>query len=120
MANFNMQPKKHPMPTQPAEERSRNFKEVALGYDEAVAIDEAKRCLNCKTRPCVSGCPVEIAIPEFISFVVADFPFQFSSGGLRQSLPAGNAVRREMHARNQSGVRSGGDRQSRTFRGRLS
>ena len=89
MANFNMQPKKHPMPTQPAEERSRNFKEVALGYDEAVAIDEAKRCLNCKTRPCVSGCPVGIAIPEFISFVVAgEFEKAYEVISRSSSLPA--------------------------------
>lgn len=89
MANFNMRPKKHPMPTQPAEERSRNFKEVALGYDEAVAIDEAKRCLNCKTRPCVSGCPVGIAIPEFISFVAAgEFEKAYEVISRSSSLPA--------------------------------
>ncbi|MBR4949857.1 MAG: NADPH-dependent glutamate synthase [Clostridia bacterium] len=55
------------MPTQSPEERAKNFSEVALGYSEEVAISEANRCLNCKTMPCVSGCPVKIRIPEFIS-----------------------------------------------------
>lgn len=57
---------RHAMPCVPAEERKHNFNEVALGYDEKTAIEEAKRCLNCKHRPCVSGCPVNIAIPDFI------------------------------------------------------
>lgn len=57
---------RHAMPCAPAEERKHNFNEVALGYDEKTAIEEAKRCLNCKHRPCVSGCPVNIAIPDFI------------------------------------------------------
>ena len=54
------------MPSQAPEVRAHNFDEVALGYEEAVAIDEAMRCLNCKNMPCVSGCPVNIHIPEFI------------------------------------------------------
>ncbi len=62
----NMMPTKHPMPSQDAEVRSRNFSEVALGYDEATAVDEAKRCLNCKQKFCVAGCPVRIDIPAFI------------------------------------------------------
>ena len=62
----NMMPTKHPMPSQDAEVRSRNFSEVALGYDEATAVDEAKRCLNCKQKFCVAGCPVHIDIPAFI------------------------------------------------------
>ena len=66
MAKANMNPKKNPMPTQDALVRARNFDEVALGYDEATAIDEALRCLSCKNMPCVSGCPVNIHIPEFI------------------------------------------------------
>lgn len=61
--------KKHPMPVQDPLVRNRNFKEVALGYDEETAIEEAKRCLNCKHRPCVTGCPVNIVIPEFIKYV---------------------------------------------------
>lgn len=60
---------RHPMPCQDPLVRNRNFKEVALGYDAETAIEEAKRCLNCKHHPCVSGCPVNISIPEFISLV---------------------------------------------------
>lgn len=61
--------KKNEMPTQDATIRSKNFKEVALGYSPEQAIDEAKRCLNCKNKPCVGGCPVRIKIPEFIAKV---------------------------------------------------
>jgi len=57
---------KHEMPQQKPEERIKNFKEVPYGYSKEVAIEEAKRCLQCKNRPCVSGCPVEIDIPDFI------------------------------------------------------
>lgn len=64
-----MCPYKNPMPTQDPLVRNQNFKEVALGYSEETAIDEAKRCLNCKNRPCVAGCPVNIMIPEFIALV---------------------------------------------------
>lgn len=60
-------PKKHEMPVQKPAERARNFKEVALGYTEEMAVAEAERCLNCKNKPCVSGCPVNINIPDFIS-----------------------------------------------------
>ena len=62
-----MSPKKNPMPTLDPKERGRVFAEVALGYSEEIAIAEAERCLNCKTMPCVSGCPVKIRIPEFIA-----------------------------------------------------
>jgi len=65
----NMAPKKNPMPSQDPVVRSSNFDEVALGYTEEMAVDEANRCLNCKTRPCVEGCPVNISIPEFIAKV---------------------------------------------------
>ena len=64
MANMSL--KKNEMPTQAPDVRNKNFSEVALGYTEEQAIDEAKRCLNCKTKPCVGGCPVHIHIPEFI------------------------------------------------------
>jgi len=57
------------MPVQDPVIRARNFEEVALGYDEATAIDEANRCLNCKNMPCVAGCPVHVRIPEFIALV---------------------------------------------------
>ncbi len=66
---FNMNPLKTPMPTQDPEIRNGNFKEVALGYTEEQAMEEAKRCLNCKNRSCVSACPVNIKIPEFITKV---------------------------------------------------
>jgi len=61
-----VQKTKHPMPEQKPEDRIKNFDEVPFGYDEKTAIAEAKRCLRCKNRPCVKGCPVEIDIPEFI------------------------------------------------------
>lgn len=60
-------PKKHEMPTQKPQVRARNFDEVALGYSKETAVEEAKRCLNCKNRPCVAGCPVNINIPDFIA-----------------------------------------------------
>lgn len=63
----NMSPKKNPMPVQKAKERAGNFDEVALGYTAETALDEAARCLNCKNKPCVSGCPVNIDIPAFIA-----------------------------------------------------
>lgn len=62
----NMEMKKCPMPSQEPEVRKRNFKEVATGYTYDMAIEEAKRCLNCKTKPCRSKCPVSIDIPAFI------------------------------------------------------
>ncbi|MBO5312447.1 MAG: NADPH-dependent glutamate synthase [Clostridia bacterium] len=65
----NMRLTKNEMPTQPPEERNKNFDEVALGYTLEQAIDEAQRCLNCKNMPCVGGCPVKIYIPSFISKV---------------------------------------------------
>lgn len=69
MPKFNMDPKKSEMPTQAPDVRNKNFFEVALGYDEQTAINEAKRCLNCKNKPCEAGCPVNVAIPEFIALV---------------------------------------------------
>jgi glutamate synthase (NADPH/NADH) small chain len=62
----NMSPKKNEMPVQLPEERRHNFDEVALGYTEEQAINEADRCLQCKHKPCVKGCPVHINIPGFI------------------------------------------------------
>ena len=69
MANMSL--KKNEMPHQAPDVRNKNFSEVALGYTEEQAIDEAKRCLNCKNKPCVSGCPVHIHIPAFIERVAA-------------------------------------------------
>lgn len=89
MPDFNMQPKKHPMPVQEPSERNKNFKEVAFGYDAQTAIDEAKRCLNCKNKPCVSGCPVGIDIPRFIAFTAAgDFESAYETILQSSSLPA--------------------------------
>ncbi|MDO4618599.1 MAG: NADPH-dependent glutamate synthase [Clostridia bacterium] len=65
----NMSLNKNPMPEQCPNERNKNFLEVTLGYTEEMAIDEAKRCLNCKHKPCMQGCPVGVKIPEFIAFV---------------------------------------------------
>lgn len=61
--------KKTEMPTQAPNERNKNFKEVALGYSEEQALKESERCLNCKNKPCVNGCPVMIKIPDFIEKV---------------------------------------------------
>lgn len=63
----NMSLKKVPMPEQEPQVRNQNFSEVALGYTEEMAVEEARRCLNCKHRPCTEGCPVNVRIPEFIS-----------------------------------------------------
>lgn len=67
MPKRNMDPKKTAMPEQDAKERARNFTEVALGYTEEMAKNEAQRCLQCKNMPCVAGCPVNVQIPEFIA-----------------------------------------------------
>ena len=89
MAKPNMNPKKNPMPTQDALLRGRNFDEVALGYDEATAIDEALRCLNCKNMPCVSGCPVNIHIPQFIEEIKkGDFEAAYQIIAKSSTLPA--------------------------------
>ncbi|MBO4284130.1 MAG: FAD-dependent oxidoreductase, partial [Clostridia bacterium] len=85
----NMSQKKNPMPVQDPKVRARNFKEVALGYDEATALDEAARCLNCKNMPCVSGCPVNIRIPAFIEKVrEGDFEGAYRIITESSSLPA--------------------------------
>ncbi len=62
----NMTQTKTPMPEQDPKVRARNFEEVSLGYTAELAAEEAARCLNCKNSPCVSGCPVNVRIPEFI------------------------------------------------------
>ena len=85
----NMSPKKNPMPTQEPSVRAHNFSEVALGYTEQMAIDEALRCLNCKNMPCVSGCPVNIHIPEFIGKIKeGDFEGAYQIISKSSSLPA--------------------------------
>ena len=89
MPKFNMDPKKHPMPSQEPLVRNKNFKEVALGYDEATAVEEAKRCLNCKNKPCVAGCPVAVDIPAFIALVAeGKFEEAYEVIARTSSLPA--------------------------------
>ena len=66
-----MNPKKTPMPEQDPKVRARNFMEVSQGYTKELAMQEAQRCLNCKNRPCMTGCPVSVRIPEFIAQVAA-------------------------------------------------
>jgi len=82
-------PKKHEMPTQTPSVRANNFNEVALGYTQEIAIAEAERCLNCKNMPCVSGCPVNIDIPNFISKIKdGNFEEAYNIISLSSSLPA--------------------------------
>ncbi len=69
MAKRNMEPKKTPMPEQDPKVRATNFGEVALGYTEEMAKNEAERCLQCKNQPCVAGCPVNVQIPDFIGLI---------------------------------------------------
>ena len=84
-----MAPKKNPMPVQDPQVRATNFGEVALGYTPEQAIDEAKRCLNCKNKPCVAGCPVKIHIPAFIAKVAeGDFEGAYQIILEASSLPA--------------------------------
>lgn len=85
----NLSLKKNEMPAQAPDIRNKNFDEVTLGYTEETAIDEAKRCLNCKTKPCVSGCPVMIDIPAFIERVAeGKFEEAFEIISKSSSLPA--------------------------------
>ena len=85
----NMSPVKNPMPSQDADVRRHNFSEVALGYSEETAVDEALRCLNCKNMPCVSGCPVNIHIPAFIEKIKElDFEGAYEIISRSSSLPA--------------------------------
>ncbi len=65
----NMSMKKVPMPAQDPDVRNANFEEVTTGYTPEMAIEEAERCIQCKHRPCVAGCPVNIAIPDFIALI---------------------------------------------------
>ncbi len=82
-------PKKHEMPNQDPQVRAHNFDEVALGYSEEIAIAEAQRCITCKNQPCVSGCPVNIDIPNFISKIKdGNFEEAYNVISLSSSLPA--------------------------------
>ena len=85
----NMRQTKNEMPSQLPDVRNKNFDEVALGYTPEMAIDEANRCLNCKNKPCIAGCPVKIHIPEFIAKVAeGDFEGAYDIITLSSSLPA--------------------------------
>ncbi len=85
----NMSLEKNKMPEQAPDVRNKNFQEVALGYTEEQAVDEAQRCLHCKKMPCVQGCPVNIKIPEFIAKVAEkDFEGAYQVINQDSSLPA--------------------------------
>jgi glutamate synthase (NADPH/NADH) small chain len=85
----NMSLTKNPMPSQDPKVRARNFDEVALGYSEEIALDEAQRCLHCKNMPCVEGCPVNVHIPEFIDKIKeGDFEGAYQIIRETSSLPA--------------------------------
>ena len=87
MANMSLQ--KHPMPEQDPAVRAGNFKEVALGYTREIAMEEADRCLHCKNMPCVSGCPVNVPIPDFIEKIKAgDMTGAYKIIRSQNSLPA--------------------------------
>ncbi|MCR5647366.1 MAG: NADPH-dependent glutamate synthase [Acholeplasmatales bacterium] len=82
-------PKKHEMPTQDPLVRAHNFKEVATGYTREIALAEASRCLNCKNKPCVSGCPVNVNIPDFIQEIKkGNFEEAYQVISKSSSLPA--------------------------------
>ena len=89
MAKKNMSLTKVPMPEQDPNVRNKNFSEVALGYTAEMAMEEATRCLNCKNKPCVGGCPVNVPIPEFIEKVAAgDFEGAYEVITSENALPA--------------------------------
>lgn len=87
MANMSL--KKVAMPEQDPNVRNKNFEEVALGYTKEMAMEEAARCLNCKNKPCVGGCPVNVPIPAFIEKVAAgDFEGAYEVITTENALPA--------------------------------
>ena len=87
MANMSL--KKNPMTSQDPNVRNKNFEEVALGYTEEQALDEAARCLNCKNKPCMQGCPVMVHIPDFIAEVAkGDFEAAYQIIAATSALPA--------------------------------
>lgn len=85
----NMSLNKMKMPEQAPDIRNKNFLEVALGYTEEMALEEAQRCLQCKNRPCIAGCPVNVQIPDFIK-LISEGKYEDAYGKIREtnSLPA--------------------------------
>ena len=89
MEKRNMSLEKVKMPEQDPDVRNKNFDEVALGYTPEMAMEEAQRCLHCKNKPCVGGCPVNVPIPEFIEKVAAgDFEAAYQVITRENALPA--------------------------------
>ena len=85
----NMNPKKTPMPEQEPNVRNKNFDEVSYGYTEEMAKNEAERCLHCKHKPCMKGCPVAVHIPDFIQQVAeGDYEGAYRTIKMTNSLPA--------------------------------
>ena len=108
----NMDPKKCPMPVQDPDVRNKNFNEVALGYTYEMAVNEAKRCLNCKNKPCVTRLPGEYRYPRlhrqggrggFGGRVCRAHRVQRAARGVRPRVPAGEPVRGQMCSRHQDG-----------------
>ena len=86
---INLEKTKNPMPQQDPMVRNRNFEEVATGYTEEMAVNEAMRCLKCRKKPCTKGCPVKIHIPEFIDAVSkGEFEEAYNIISQTSSLPA--------------------------------
>ncbi len=86
---YNKQAEKTPMPTQNPDIRNKNFEEVSLGYTLEMAINEANRCIDCKTKPCVNGCPINIDIPAFINHIKnSDIKSAYESIKTQNALPA--------------------------------
>ena len=88
-AKINMRLDKNEMPSQDPNVRNKNFEEVALGYTAEMAVNEAKRCVHCKNKPCMQGCPVMVHIPDFIAEVAkGDFEAAYQIIAATSALPA--------------------------------
>ena len=86
---INLGKEQNPMPEQMPDIRNQNFFEVAEGYTEEMAVREAMRCLNCRKKPCVAGCPVNIRIPDFIERIAkGEFEKAYQILSEDSSLPA--------------------------------
>lgn len=105
---INLVREKNPMPEQAPDVRNKNFLEVAVGYTEEMAVNEAMRCLKCRKKPCMSGCPVMVKIPDFIAKVAeGEFEEAYQIISQTSSLPAiwrtrmssGDSVRGKVRSR---------------------